>query len=141
MSAPRPPRSVLIDSGASAALINSDDVHHRDAIAIQRRLETTRPRLFLTNFLVDETYTLLLVRIGYRYAVEFLNRVDQGTITLIHVTSADEAQAQQLLRRYSDKRFSYTDATSFVVMERLGIEAAFTFDRNFAQYGLPVLTP
>jgi len=36
---------------------------------------------------------------------------------------------------YDDKKFSYTDAASFVVMERFGIEAAFTFSGNFAQYG------
>jgi hypothetical protein len=27
------------------------------------------------------------------------------------------------------------------VMDRLGIRTAFTFDRNFAQYGLDVLRP
>ena len=32
-------------------------------------------------------------------------------------------------------------ATSFSVMERLGIQHAFTFDRNFAQYGWTVLVP
>jgi uncharacterized protein len=33
------------------------------------------------------------------------------------------------------------DATSFVVMERLGLRTAFAFDRHFAQYGLTVLPP
>lgn len=42
--------------------------------------------------------------------------------------------------RYDDKRFSFTDAISFVVMERLGIPYAFSFDRDFAQYGLQLLT-
>ena len=40
----------------------------------------------------------------------------------------DEEQAEALLRHYSDKRFSYTDATSFVIVRRLGIEAVFTFE-------------
>jgi predicted nucleic acid-binding protein len=135
------PRSVLIDTGASLALSYPNDEHHLEARAIQRRLLLTRPRLYLTNFLVDETYTLILTRYGYRYAIEFLDRTEAGTITVIQVTSADEANARQLLRRFSDKRYSYTDATSFVIMERLRIEAAFTFDENFAQHGLLVLTP
>ncbi len=39
------------------------------------------------------------------------------------------------------KDFSLTDATSFALMERLGVRFAFTFDRNFAQYGLTALAP
>ncbi len=62
-------------------------------------------------------------------------------MTVLPVTPADEIGARQLLRRYTDKRFSYTDATSFVIMQRFGIEVAFTFDENFTQYGLRVLTP
>lgn len=42
---------------------------------------------------------------------------------------------------YTDKDFSFADAISFVVMERLGITRAFTFDRHFEQYGFTVLTP
>ncbi len=40
-----------------------------------------------------------------------------------------------------DKRFSYTDASSFAVMERLGIGTAFGFDRDFAQYGFRLIGP
>jgi predicted nucleic acid-binding protein len=43
--------------------------------------------------------------------------------------------------QYDDKAFSLTDATSFGVMERLGTSQAFTFDRNFLQYGIPPLSP
>ena len=36
---------------------------------------------------------------------------------------------------------SMTDAISFAMMRRLGIATAFSFDRNFVQFGLNVLQP
>ena len=47
----------------------------------------------------------------------------------------DEVRAIDILARYKDKTFSYTDATSFAVMERLGIGAALSLDSDFKQYG------
>jgi len=35
----------------------------------------------------------------------------------------------------ADKRWSFTDCTSFVLMENLGIRKAVTFDGNFRQAG------
>lgn len=142
ISRPLIPRRVLVDTGAWYALADKQDTNHEPAAAIQRLLIAQRPRLFTTNYIVDETYTLLRTRLSQLSAVRFLDDLRASTVTLIRVTAADEATTEALLRRFVDKRFSYTDATSFVVMERLGIPAAFTFDRNFAEYGrVAVLTP
>jgi predicted nucleic acid-binding protein len=59
---------------------------------------------------------------------------------LERVTGQDEVRALDILTRYTDKDFSYTDATSFAVMERLGIGTVFTFDHHFGQYGFEALT-
>jgi len=40
---------------------------------------------------------------------------------------------------YEDKAFSFTDATTFAVAERLGIRRAFAFDKHFAQFGLTLV--
>jgi len=134
--------SVLVDSGAWAALANAADRNHTEAVAIRRGIERSRARLFGTNFLVDETYTLMLARLGYRFAVRFLDELRASSLTIVRIEPRDEHQAEQILRQFDDKRFSYTDATSFAVMERLGIEAAFTFDKNFTEYGrVQVFTP
>lgn len=36
---------------------------------------------------------------------------------------------------FIDKDFSFTDCTSFIVMELLRINEAFSFDKHFDQYG------
>jgi predicted nucleic acid-binding protein len=64
-----------------------------------------------------------------------------GKTTIVRVRASDEERARQIIFRYQDKEFSYTDALSFVVMEQLGLTQAFSFDSDFAQYGLIVLAP
>jgi predicted nucleic acid-binding protein len=125
------PRSVLVDAGSWLAQLDSRDDNHQAAMAIQRGITRHRPRLYVTNFLIDETYTLIRARLNHRLAVRFLDTIHSSGVILLRITPADEERAEQILRQYDDKRFSYTDATSFAVMERLSIAAAYTFDRNF----------
>jgi predicted nucleic acid-binding protein len=58
----------------------------------------------------------------------------------VRPTPNDERRAVGILEAYSDKDFSFTDAVSFSVMERLGVSVAFSFDRHLLQYGMTVLT-
>ena len=46
-----------------------------------------------------------------------------------------EARAWEIILAFSDKDFSYTDATSFAVAENLGISEALSLDHHFHQYG------
>ena len=57
------------------------------------------------------------------------------------VNVQDEQRARAIIFSQTDKNYSLTDATSFAVMERIGISIAFTFDRHFAQYGFAILGP
>jgi predicted nucleic acid-binding protein len=56
------------------------------------------------------------------------------------VQARDEEIARDIIRKYTDKSFSYTDATSFAVMARSGISVAFGCDPHFQQYGFKLLT-
>ena len=42
----------------------------------------------------------------------------------------------EMLERHADKRWSFTDCTSFVVMGELGSPSAFSFAHNFEEAGL-----
>jgi predicted nucleic acid-binding protein len=73
-------------------------------------------------------------RLGASHAWRFLQSA-LGSVAVERVSEIDEDRARGILFRYVDKTYTYTDSTGFAIMERLGIERAFTFDRHFAQYG------
>lgn len=71
---------------------------------------------------------LTRTREGRAKAIAFLEQIEQ-------TRSPDHNTAVAILRSHEDKTYSLCDALSFVVMERLGITEAITFDRHFRQYG------
>ncbi|MBI3060069.1 MAG: PIN domain-containing protein [Deltaproteobacteria bacterium] len=127
---------VLVDTSAVYALIDRDDAYHRKAVTILRSLPHRGLTPRLTNFIVAECHALLLSRLGAETARGWLLKQNWAVEP---VNLQDEEKAREIIRRYTDKTFSYTDATSFAVMERLGIREAFAFDPHFQQYGLKLL--
>ncbi|MBM4299712.1 MAG: PIN domain-containing protein, partial [Deltaproteobacteria bacterium] len=103
------------------------------AVSILRSLQRRGLTPFLTNFIVAESHALLLSRLSAHTARAWL--LNQSW-PVEPISMADEEKAKDIIRRYTDKSFSYTDATSFAVMERLGVKEAFAFDPHFRQYGL-----
>lgn len=50
---------------------------------------------------------------------------------LHHVSAEEERAAFDIFCKYADKEYSFVDCVSFVVMETLGIEVAWTVDGDF----------
>lgn len=127
---------VLVDTSAFFALISTSDAHHRQAVEASKQM---RRQPFTTNFVVAETHALCLRRLGRSAALRFLSDVNDRSATIVRVSEEDEHRALEIIVSRAEKDYSLTDATSFAVMERLGIPTAFTFDRHFAQFGFVVL--
>lgn len=137
---PHSRRRVLVDSSGFLAAFNPRDEHHHQARALWDTLIEQRFRTYTTNYVIAETHNIFIVRLGHQHARTFLRDIAQSKIVTIRVRAFDEERARNIVLRYTDKDFSLIDATSFVIMERLDIPYAFTFDRHFAQHGLTVLT-
>lgn len=124
---------IFVDTSAWYALLDKTDSDHASAVKFKESLTHS---LVTTNYVADEIITLAKNHLGYRIAVEIGEKLWSGSIaTLIRVTSHDEKKAWEIFVKHRDKGFSFTDCTSFSVMERLGIIEAFAFDEHFNQYG------
>ncbi len=120
--------SIFVDTSAWYALFDKNDSDHASAVRFKESLTHS---LVTTNYVADEIITLVKVRLGHRITVEIGEKLwDESLATLIQVTSMDEKMAWEIFVKHKDKGFSFTDCTSFAVMERLGINEAFAFDES-----------
>jgi len=128
-------RRIFVDSSGFYAPLDRTDVNYNRAKSIYDDLANQKVILSTTNAVIFETYALILNRLGRKYALALLDAVEVGDIQVIRVTEEDEKQAISILRKFGDKPFSFCDALSFAVMERLDISEAIAFDVHFTQYG------
>jgi predicted nucleic acid-binding protein len=133
-------RRVFVDTGGFVALLVAEDRAHARAAGLFEQAASDKWRLFTTNSVVVETYSVLLARArnGRAAAIGFLEAVTTDVshgLAIKRISPTDEANAYALLRAHTDKDYSLCDALSFVVMERLGITEAMAFDRHFREYG------
>jgi predicted nucleic acid-binding protein len=124
--------AAFVDSGAWLAFFSRRDGRHRDADRLFREGVARRAALITTNLVLAELHRLLLFRAGITAALRVLDRMSRlECLTLEFVTEAHHEAALRWLRQFADQRFTYTDATSFAVMESRGCRRVIGFDRHF----------
>ncbi len=135
------PINFFIDTNAFLALKDSNDEHHKKAKKIaQYLLEQTRKAGITTDYILDETYTILRKRVGHKLAVEFGEEIRQGSgLKIIYLDKNLLDKSWHVFKTYKDKDFSFTDCTSFAVMRHYKITQAFTFDKHFKQAGFEMI--
>ncbi len=131
---------IFLDTGAFLARFMKRDQHHDDAVKIWKRLEKRPPRLFTSNHVLDETFTLLARRAGYAFSAQRARTLlSSEVLTILRPDANDEFAALDDFERFSDQRVSFTDCVSFVLMRKRGIRKAFSFDRHFVLAGFRLL--
>ena len=128
---------IFVDTGAWYALECPPDRNHRAATVFLKELAKGRlGALVTTDYVLDETLTLLSLRFGGATATKFLAKIrDSESVQVVWIGEEAFWEAAKLMEERKDKRWSFTDCTSFVAMRNLSVESAFTFDENFRQAG------
>ena len=126
--------SIFVDAGFWIALRDRADLEHSAATAMARVLLERRVRLVTTALVFAEIYARFsrnrLVR------EQFIRDIWENPVVRVEpVVQEDEVSALRILRQHSDKSFSFSDAVSFALMMRLGLQRAISFDKHFRQFG------
>lgn len=86
--------------------------------------------------MLDETITFLARKSTYEFAAARADAIYNSIeLEVVRPDREDELSALELFGKYSDQSVSFTDCVSFVMMDKLGIKSAFTFDRHFRVAG------
>ena len=136
-------RAVFVDTSGWVALVSGDDGHHDAAREVWSRIEEEGRDLVTTEYVLDETYTLLRRgRGGLALAVAFHELVQASeVIEVVEVDARLRRGAWAVFSRYHDKVLSFTDCVSFVVMREQRLELAFSFDGDFRRVGFRTWPP
>lgn len=130
---------LFVDTSAWYALNDRDDQYREQALEKYQRLKAQRVELVTSDYIFDESLTIINTRIGHRPAVAFGEALLKSTYAqLAPLTAEDCTAAFALFKKYADKNLSFTDCTSFTLMKRLKLKTAFTFDRHFEQVGFEI---
>lgn len=133
-------KGLFIDTaGWMACADESDPAHQRAREARDAALEEGKI-LVTTDYVVDETLTLIRVRLSLIAAEAWWSQLEGSSrLRWEWIGGARAEKARALFFRHRDKSYSFTDCTSFVVMKELKLKQALTTDRHFRQMGFDVL--
>jgi predicted nucleic acid-binding protein len=127
---------IFVDTSAFLAIENRLDAHHSRALSLRDSWLKKGQTLVTSDYVLDESYTIIRLRAGHPVAIQFGEAIRHSQILrIIYVTPEIIEEAWRLFKAYGDHDFSFTDCTSFSLMDRLSIPAAFTFNSHFKEYG------
>jgi predicted nucleic acid-binding protein len=132
-------RQLFVDTAGWMACADGSDPGHGKALAV-RDAWLEGGGLFVTSdYVADETLTLLRIRLGIGAAKAWWQQVDSSSRLRWEYVSPDRAdKARELFFRYRYKDFSFTDCTSFIVMREMKLREALTTDHHFLQAGFGI---
>jgi predicted nucleic acid-binding protein len=133
-------KGVFVDTaGWMACADASDPEHNRAREARDSALEEGNV-LIATDYVLDETLTLIRRRLGLAAAKAWWEQIEGSSrLRWEWIGIARAEKARSVFFRFSDKDYSFTDCTSFVVMQELKLKRALTTDHHFRQMGFVVL--
>jgi predicted nucleic acid-binding protein len=130
---------VFVDTSAWYAFFVPLDAEHQ---RVRLALGSAREPIFTTDYCIDETLTLLLARNEVQRALEAGREFFQRNLVRLHyLAPAQIRRAWILFQRRAVSGWSFTDCTSKVVIDDLGIGTAAALDEHFRQFGNLTVVP
>ena len=130
---------IFVDTGVWFAILHEKDpLHHRATKWFQELTED----IVTSDYVIDETLTLLLMRGERRKSLEFGNRtiVENGS-NLVFISEDQFNRSWLFFQRMISQGLSFTDCTSHIVIQDLELRTVATFDHHFSATGRFTIVP
>lgn len=122
--------SVFIDTSFIISYCDSRDSNNARAIELMKEIEKGKyGAIFLSDYILDETATLLKKYLGKENAGEIIDKLISAA-EMLKIEQLDFTRSLELFKRMD--KLSFTDCTSIHLMEMRGIEYIATFDSDFS---------
>lgn len=132
-------KALFVDTAGWVACADAADPSHVRCCAARDAALEAGQTLITTDFVVDETLTLLRFRLGLDAAHAWWQQIDGSSrVRWERIDSERFERARALFFQYRDKDFSFTDCTSFATMREMRLTQALTTDGHFRQMGFQV---
>jgi uncharacterized protein len=119
------------------ALLNRKDQYHRKVLKFSENL---RAKIVTTDWVLMEVADALSSsEVRDELRDHFLNLRTSPSCEIIEASRDLFDSALNFFHRHTDKDWSLTDCTSFIVMRDRGIKEALTGDKHFEQAGFVAL--
>ncbi|TAN45594.1 MAG: PIN domain-containing protein [Nitrospirae bacterium] len=127
---------VFLDTSVVVTFFDKGDPLHDESKRMLLDISRKKIRLISTDYVLDECITTILAKIGHKIAVESVELIlNSNLISMIWLDEPMLMKAWEYFKKHSDKGYSFTDCTSFVLMKEMKIDRCLSFDRHFEQAG------
>ena len=117
-------------------MVNPGDQFQHAAEAIWQQLAATSRPLISSDHVLDEVASAICRTQNPARAARWVRSQMRGNLVRWVQPGLDDlTAAAKWLEKLSDQKVNFTDALSFVLMQRESITEAFTFDRHFSLAG------
>lgn len=132
---------VFVDTWAWLALANRKDSNHKRAVKQYKEIRGEGSKLVSSDYVLDEVITALLRNVAFATAVRFIealhSMIKNDQLRLERISVERFKKAWQLRKKLKDKpSISFTDLTSFTLMQELKTTRVFTGDADFEKVNL-----
>ncbi len=132
---------LFIDSWGWIAIQNKQEPRYLEINAFYKNFSLQGGVVYTSDYVLDETITLLFRRLPYSLAQKAIILIDEavngGYLRLEWITHDRFEKAKKLRLKLQDKpRISFTDLTSMVIMNEIGVMQVLTDDEHFMQVGM-----
>jgi predicted nucleic acid-binding protein len=134
---------LLVDTWGWLSLRDRRETQHQTVTQFYRNFRTQGGQVYTTDYILDETFTLLFKRLPFEQAHASVKMIDEsvasGYLNLEWMTPERFERTKALRLKLQDKpSISFTDLFSMTIIEELDISVILTGDAHFTHTGLSV---